>query len=318
MEVAKQQAELLWESYHNKAILSSFILDQSKKQTDREDRLRISKLTKEQLDLLLTYLRRNKKASTLTIDGKQVVKFSANGIAINDVDIGIVKMEITLETLEAQKVKLLEEIEKCLKDALYFHSKVKKQGQFHQKQALIFLKRKKRLEGILSKRLQAIDNLNQILETIDDARTDQEILEAYKYGTASIKSATAGMTVESVQQVMNDVYDTLADQKEIDEALVANFETAEQDTEMEAELKQLEDELLAERQPITPQSPTEVLSSKMEQTQQNEFLSPQKSSTASPQISPVTDNLSSLSLNSSIRSNNVTSPKATRVQQMLN
>jgi len=121
------------------------------------------------------------------------------------------------------------------------------------------LKRSKKLSSVLLKRHQSAETIKDILDKIDEAHTNKEILDAYRVGTSSIKDTTKrlGLNVEAIDEVMLDLAEVMADQREIDEAMKTGVET-DQDQELEEELQQL-------MNPITiSASPTSKVVTQME------------------------------------------------------
>jgi len=105
------------------------------------------------------------------------------------------------------------------------------------------------------------------MDNIEEARTNKEILDAYSAGSRAIKDFTQknGLTVEVIDEVMTELQEVLADQKEIDDALktTSTYETFNEE-ELQEELTNLmkeesqkgEDELLQQLQNIKIVSPT--------------------------------------------------------------
>jgi len=107
------------------------------------------------------------------------------------------------------------------------------------------------LRDVLIKRLQSADTLREILERIDDAQTNKKILDAYKLGTGTLKSLTEqyGLTPEAVDKVMIDLDEVLADQREIDAALIAGSkELGFNEEELSEELNNLAQQIAEEEE----------------------------------------------------------------------
>jgi len=110
---------------------------------------------------------------------------------------------------------------------------------------LVYLKRRKRLQDILLKRLQSTDTIKEILERIDDAHTNKAILDAYRLGTNTLKETTkqSGLSAEAVDEVMVELDEAFANQREIDEALkVGPQEMVFDEEELESELGKIMEE----------------------------------------------------------------------------
>ena len=136
--------------------------------------------------------------------------------------------------------------------------------------AMMELKRKQRLQSVLDKRLSFIENIHQILHTIEQTQTDKEVpstlkhfflprpsptkalcrlvscdqmIDQFKLGVDTLKRVReeSGVTVEAVDQVMDDLQDALLDQREIDDAISSGQEqlSSVDEAELEEELAQL-------------------------------------------------------------------------------
>jgi len=225
----QKTAEKLIENYKNHSLLETKILAM--------DDL---KLTKDDLNLLETFLQRSKSGVVFNVTegGEKAIKFGSTDVT--ETDIGTTRMRLTLKTLKEQKIKLEEDIEKCTKQAVFYHTQKKQK-----KEALVYLKRRKRLQDILLKRLQSTDTIKEILERIDDAHTNKAILDAYRLGTNTLKETTkqSGLSAEAVDEVMVELDEAFANQREIDEALkVGPQEMVFDEEELESELGKIMEE----------------------------------------------------------------------------
>jgi len=225
----QKTAEKLIENYKNHSLLETKILAM--------DDL---KLTKDDLNLLETFLQRSKSGVVFNVTegGEKAIKFGSTDVT--ETDIGTTRMRLTLKTLKEQKIKLEEDIEKCTKQAVFYHTQKKQK-----KEALVYLKRRKRLQDILLKRLQSTDTIKEILERIDNAHTNKAILDAYRLGTNTLKETTkqSGLSAEAVDEVMVELDEAFANQREIDEALkVGPQEMVFDEEELESELGKIMEE----------------------------------------------------------------------------
>jgi charged multivesicular body protein 7 len=80
------------------------------------------------------------------------------------------------------------------------------------------------------------------------------MLDAFRVGTSTLKDVTRkwGLDVDNVNSVMNDLADTLADQKEIDEAMTSGMQSIpgmEDTEELEEELEKLMESEVVVQQP---------------------------------------------------------------------
>lgn len=110
----QKTAEKLIENYKNHSLLETKILAM--------DDL---KLTKDDLNLLETFLQRSKSGVVFNVieGGEKAIKFGSTDVT--ETDIGTTRMRLTLKTLKEQKIKLEEDIEKCTKQAVFYHTQKK-------------------------------------------------------------------------------------------------------------------------------------------------------------------------------------------------
>ncbi|KAJ3085677.1 hypothetical protein HK102_013941 [Quaeritorhiza haematococci] len=198
---------------------------------------------REEMQVIVAYLDQQNKLAVFEDESTVVVKLrkpddiSTKRIAVTDVDKGIVVIKVTKRKITHQVKQLEDNIERTKTDILEKMRVGKKQ------QAVLLLRQRKGMEKVLTTRLQSLESLDAIIEKIRGAETDVDVLTAYSTGTQTLKSFMEqhGLTVEKADQVMDEVQDALADQREIDEALEVNQKIMfDEDLEScEAELEQL-------------------------------------------------------------------------------
>ncbi|KAJ3300039.1 Charged multivesicular body protein 7 [Borealophlyctis nickersoniae] len=177
---------------------------------------------------------------------------SAMQLTVSESDCGIVLIKSTLKRLHAQIDQLEAKITDLTKQA---QERVRNGNK---ERALYFIRQKKSVTEILKKRLGSAETIEAIVSKIQSAETDAEVLSAYNVGADTLKSVLnqSGLTVEAVENTMDKLQDTLADQAEIDDAMTAGQSMvtgsdAIDDAELENEL----DALLAEAAGRTMPSP---------------------------------------------------------------
>eukprot|EP01118_Nematostelium_gracile_P001556 TRINITY_DN1161_c0_g1_i1.p1 TRINITY_DN1161_c0_g1~~TRINITY_DN1161_c0_g1_i1.p1 ORF type:complete len:389 (-),score=135.05 TRINITY_DN1161_c0_g1_i1:18-1184(-) len=240
VERVKDRAERLLKENQHKTLLES-------------DLLQSKDMASDELELIKLYLERTKKGVCFTAkDDHKAIKFSSE---VHDEDHHIIQFRLVKRKLKQQIKELESSIEK-------FQNMAKSYCQKKQKEmALSYLKRKKRCETLLNKKIAEQDNIRQIVEQIDAAKSNKEILDAYKLGTQTIKAVNEkyGLTKEAIDDVMLDLEEVFADQREIDDALQATPATDFDEDELNKELEMLEEEDLLERlEQLTPRSPEKV------------------------------------------------------------
>lgn len=121
--------------------------------------------------------------------------------------------------------------------------------------ALSYLRSKKALLDLLSKRTLAYENLSAVLLRIEAAEGDVAIMSAYQSATSSLKTLLAhpSLQKDNVENTMDDLRETLADQKEIEEIVtstgkeVSGVEGDEVDEEIREELARMQQEANEEK-----------------------------------------------------------------------
>lgn len=100
------------------------------------------------------------------------------------------------------------------------------------------LRRKHVLDSCVDKRTSALDNIHALLTHLEEAKSNAEVLEAYKLGVAALKSTwkESGLTEDNVADTMVQVQEVLDVHDEIQAALA---KTVEAEDDLECELAQL-------------------------------------------------------------------------------
>ncbi|KAJ3991784.1 Snf7-domain-containing protein [Lentinula boryana] len=232
--------------------------------SDTEDPVSMNELD---MKVILRYLERD-KGVVVVDDG--VVKFIDKDAEaeINAVDRGILELKTAVENLHTQIEGLQRKIDVCTQKA----SEALKQKR--KPLALSYLRSKKLLDELLTKRLGALGNLEGTLIQVEGAAGDIEILSSYRASAATLRSILSHPSLQrdSIEQTMEAMAEANADAKEIDEAVRIGGDVAVgaieiDDTELEEELKRLaveseqeEKGWLTESKLEMPETPLHVVS----------------------------------------------------------
>lgn len=171
---------------------------------------------------------------------KLLLKFSQPGrqvTPITEIERSIFNLEQTekflLETItkkEDQLNETLNQIKTYLKDG-------KKQL------AKSFLRKKHTLEDDLVKTLNVLENIQSMLTRIHASKNDRDIINTYKMGSDAIKASfeKAGMNVDNVADIIEDMQEIYSDQAEIEAAISEPMRgpLAVDDSDLERELLEL-------------------------------------------------------------------------------
>lgn len=115
--------------------------------------------------------------------------------------------------------------------------------------AVIALRRRKYQEGLLSKTDGQLENLEQLVSTIEFSLIEVSVLHGLKLGNDVLKEIHKEINVESVEKLLDESHEAQAYQREIDEML-SNQLTLDDEDAIQAELSALQAEALQETQPM--------------------------------------------------------------------
>eukprot|EP01098_Paradermamoeba_levis_P007137 TRINITY_DN2961_c0_g1_i1.p1 TRINITY_DN2961_c0_g1~~TRINITY_DN2961_c0_g1_i1.p1 ORF type:complete len:230 (-),score=91.42 TRINITY_DN2961_c0_g1_i1:166-855(-) len=125
------------------------------------------------------------------------------------------------------------------------------------KEAMLALKKKKHQESLLDTSFQLLENIQQMIDSIEFAQMQQEVFLNLKKGNEVLKEINKQMSVEEVEKLMMETQEGIDAQREIEEMMAGQL-TVEDEDEILAELAKYEAEAEAEKQkpgvqfPATP------------------------------------------------------------------
>lgn len=108
--------------------------------------------------------------------------------------------------------------------------------------ARMLLRKKKYQEKLLETTDQQLLNLEQLTSDLEFASVEQRVLDGLKTGNAALKKIHEILTVEEVERVLDETNEGIEKQREIDDILNSNAETAltaEDEEDVLAEIDQL-------------------------------------------------------------------------------
>ncbi|KAL6077061.1 Charged multivesicular body protein 7 [Balamuthia mandrillaris] len=261
LRLLQELAESLWDTHHASSCFAIDHVVPLKELVHRQQKEDLP-LSQENVLLLCAYLQHTNRLSLFVLpNGEKAVKFASQkqkhsqAVSITQADKGIVQLKLAMAAIEQQEASLSKEIEGCVKQALQLNKNATPHNLGKSK-ALAQLRRKKRLQSLLEKRMGTYETLRQMLETIQQVQTDKEILEQYKEGVATIKAIREkeGLTAEAVDDVMEDLAEVFADQREVDEAFTQGNDqlTLVDEDELEKELAELLGDTVPRQSTATP------------------------------------------------------------------
>ncbi|KAL1748516.1 Snf7 family [Schizophyllum fasciatum] len=126
--------------------------------------------------------------------------------------------------------------------------------------AIIALRRRKYQEGLLLKTDGQLENLEQLVSTIEFSLVEVSVLHGLKQGNEVLKEIHKELNVESVEKLLDETAEARAYQQEISDMLANNL-TAEDEDAVQDELRELQEQALRDAQPARdvslPTAPTE-------------------------------------------------------------
>lgn len=161
------------------------------------------------IKLLLHFLVNENKAAikelhTTSTDTKD--KYAHFLIKLDDKRVQpITDVEIGIHTLEQNENALLENIEKLEDEIVEMNENAKRHlSKGHRHMAKTCLRKKHALENCLTKRSNALQNVQTLLARVHEANTDGQVLESYKIALSSLKETfkSAGLSEDAVSETM--------------------------------------------------------------------------------------------------------------------
>jgi len=120
--------------------------------------------------------------------------------------------------------------------------------------ALLVLKKKKRQEQLLHQSEAQLDNIEQMIDSVEFAQMEKDVFDKLKSGNEVLTQLNKELSVEKIDALMEETEEALAVQREIEEALAGHLST-EDDAEIEDELAALNDEEADEVAAKLPDAP---------------------------------------------------------------
>ncbi|KAF9469202.1 Snf7-domain-containing protein [Collybia nuda] len=193
--------------------------------------------------VLLRYLERDRNA--VVVYGEVCKTLTGSGSAeINAVDRGVLELKNAVDNLHAQVEGIQHKMDECTKKA---------SDSLHKKQkgaALSYLRTRKQLEDLLSKRLGSLGTLESTLITVEAAAGDVEIMKSYESSTSTLRAILAHPSLqrEHIDATMEALAEANTDAREVDDAVRMAGDVAigvsdvDHEEELEEELKRLIEE----------------------------------------------------------------------------
>jgi charged multivesicular body protein 6 len=150
--------------------------------------------------------------------------------AVTEQDKAILQLKQQRDKLKQYQKRISIQLEKEKEVARELLRKDKKQ------KALSLLKKKRYMEGLLSKAEIQVENLEKMVADIEFASIEVQVIEGLKAGNESLKDLHSMMSVEQIEDILNETREGVEKQKEIDDLLSGAF-TEQDEAELLEELE---------------------------------------------------------------------------------
>ena len=173
------------------------------------------------------------------------------------------RIELTLETDRQMAKKLLSEGKKD--------------------RAKLLLRKKKYQESLLTRTDGQLDNLQTLVNDLEFAQVEQQVVNGLKTGNEALKKANEMLSITEIEQIMDDTAEAIEKQKEIDLLISGQLSAEDEDdvlqelddlvaaeaeaNEAEANEAEVEDDVTLPEVPTEEPSSTENLVVKEKKTQ---------------------------------------------------
>jgi charged multivesicular body protein 6 len=128
-----------------------------------------------------------------------------------------------------------------------------KQGK--KKQAMTVLKKKKFQEQLLARSEAQLQTVQEMIDSVEFAQLQKSVFDGLKAGNEVLTALNKEMSVEKVNQLMEETDEAMQTHREIEEALAGHL-TAEDTSAVEGELEALEQSMMKEKAAAMPAVPT--------------------------------------------------------------
>lgn len=135
------------------------------------------------------------------------------------------KAQLELKRARDRLKKQGEQLERVIEKEKEMARELVNAGQ--KKKAIMILKRKQMQEKMLDRARGQMLNVEQMLSNIQDAEMNVKVFNALKEGNATLKNLQDQMTLDDINDIMDDTVEHIDIQNQISEALGQNLNTAE-------------------------------------------------------------------------------------------
>jgi len=120
--------------------------------------------------------------------------------------------------------------------------------------ALLVLKKKKRQEQLLAQSEAQLDNISQMIDSVEFAQMEKDVFDKLKSGNEVLTALNKEMSIDKIDALMEETEEAIAVQREIEQAL-SGYLTTEDDQDIEEELAALDELDEADLEAKLPDAP---------------------------------------------------------------
>ena len=115
----------------------------------------------------------------------------------------------------------------------------------NKQRALLFLRKQKFQNQLLEKSFSQLSNLEELIESIEFAQVQQEVVKGLEQGAQTLKAINAEMSLDKIDKIMDDTAEGIAYQCEIEQTLSSAI-SDEDELAIERDLERMEKEMMPE------------------------------------------------------------------------
>lgn len=115
----------------------------------------------------------------------------------------------------------------------------------NKQRALLFLRKQKFQNQLLEKSFSQLSNLEELIESIEFAQVQQEVVKGLEQGAQTLKAINAEMSLDKIDKIMDDTAEGIAYQREIEQTLSSAI-SDEDELAIERDLERMEKEMMPE------------------------------------------------------------------------
>lgn len=135
------------------------------------------------------------------------------------------KAQLELKRARDRLKKQGEQLERVIEKEKEMARELINAGQ--KKKAIVILKRKQMQEKMLDRARNQMLNVEQMINNINDAESNVKVFNALKEGNTTLKNLQEQMSLDDINDIMDDTAEHIDIQNSISEALGQNLNTAE-------------------------------------------------------------------------------------------